>query len=840
MSEFGLFQRVLWQMRRAKAVVLVMSVTATLVVAAPFAASAADITTTNRWPADGNANDVVGTQHGTLVNGTGFTAAKIDQGFSFDGVDDHVSFGNVAGNVGTADFTLAFWLKTTSAGRHEGIIGKRPSCAHGSMFDVRLDPNGKVYVELDGSTSGLNYNIFSSTAAVNDGTFHHVGIVRKGTAASLYIDGRAEVTKSTGGVTGISNSTALIAGKSRCSGVDGTAHFRGVLDDIVIGPDRDGDGRPNAVDNCPDVVNGDQADADGDGVGNACAPQASPFLNNSAPSDGASFATSTPTLSATYEDPNPGDDGHVEFEVYRDETLVASNAAGSPAVVQPGQTVTWQIPDGALQGGRTYSWRARAFDGVDYSQWSSNPANRAFTIGGTYPTIDQWTADQDSGRVDYSYRVTASGLNAPGTVAGPCYQIECSWRVESRHANGALERSLGTIASGSLASNTASMNETLSGVLWMEVTDIRTIVEPASCYGCSQARTRYDSGWIKVANPHAPGDISLTVNLWQRDADSGATTYDLSVGFRGAGQIGGPCEEKGCQWRIEARHADETTTRLYSQNHPGGTWSYSRAVSGSTSGRITHLKATLASMCGVNMEYWCWYPWETYATKWIFVGDLMVGGKDLVPYSVAMAAAYAANKSTFCEPLLFKPYPNTNGNSLNDVYESCEALILAGASLGALLAALEQQAPDSVDELLDFWEDNPAPTEEERNKPLPPWSGDGDPDPDCEPKIWGRDDPETVEHIESRHKWRAGAGASEFYPKADWRWLVDYAESTVGPTPSAGRCQRIVWYGPAHVGTIRYRMNSSSPLQGEPTRWYTVVTEVDGKLVTAYPGTPDD
>jgi hypothetical protein len=35
-------------------------------------------------------------------------------------------------------------------------------------------------------------------------------------------------------------------------------------------PDRDGDGVPDAIDNCPDVPNPDQHDKDGDGVGDAC------------------------------------------------------------------------------------------------------------------------------------------------------------------------------------------------------------------------------------------------------------------------------------------------------------------------------------------------------------------------------------------------------------------------------------------------------------------------------------------------------------------------------------------------------------------------------------------
>lgn len=37
-------------------------------------------------------------------------------------------------------------------------------------------------------------------------------------------------------------------------------------------PDSDGDGVPDATDNCPSIANSDQADYDGDGMGNACDP----------------------------------------------------------------------------------------------------------------------------------------------------------------------------------------------------------------------------------------------------------------------------------------------------------------------------------------------------------------------------------------------------------------------------------------------------------------------------------------------------------------------------------------------------------------------------------------
>src|SRR5262245_34186181 len=58
------------------------------------------------WPGEGNANDLVGSNNGTLQGAT-FGPGEVGQAFSFDGEDDFVSFPDSPSlNVGTADFSM--------------------------------------------------------------------------------------------------------------------------------------------------------------------------------------------------------------------------------------------------------------------------------------------------------------------------------------------------------------------------------------------------------------------------------------------------------------------------------------------------------------------------------------------------------------------------------------------------------------------------------------------------------------------------------------------------------------------------------------------------------------
>src|SRR5204862_3148726 len=66
------------------------------------------------WPAEGNGNDVVGSNNGTLIGGVTFAAGVVGQAFSFNG-SDYVEVA-ASPSLNVPQITVEGWIKATVAG----------------------------------------------------------------------------------------------------------------------------------------------------------------------------------------------------------------------------------------------------------------------------------------------------------------------------------------------------------------------------------------------------------------------------------------------------------------------------------------------------------------------------------------------------------------------------------------------------------------------------------------------------------------------------------------------------------------------------------------------------
>ena len=144
----------------------------------------------------------------------------------FDGVDDQVTCNNTAGNFSTGNFTIEMRIKTTATSK--ALISKRPTCdASNSFWNLKVNSTGHLEVEMN-EPGQVNYVSDASNTTINDNNWHHIAVVREGTALKIYIDGVPDFT-ATVPLTNLTNTANLILGNYICTG-----YFSGQMDEVRI------------------------------------------------------------------------------------------------------------------------------------------------------------------------------------------------------------------------------------------------------------------------------------------------------------------------------------------------------------------------------------------------------------------------------------------------------------------------------------------------------------------------------------------------------------------------------------------------------------------------------
>lgn len=174
------------------------------------------------WPGDGNANDIVGGNHGVMVNGAGFRSGVFGQAFSFDGVDDLMQAPTAGLPTGNNARTLAMWVKVDQHVTIEDFFGGYGTFgAFTQTFHL-------------GQNSGLFFSQWGTGVggpSLQAGTWYHIAVTNVGNSVSLYVNGGLVNSGSVPINTPVG--TQFFAGS--IAGPEGSIRrLKGAIDDIAV------------------------------------------------------------------------------------------------------------------------------------------------------------------------------------------------------------------------------------------------------------------------------------------------------------------------------------------------------------------------------------------------------------------------------------------------------------------------------------------------------------------------------------------------------------------------------------------------------------------------------
>ena len=152
---------------------------------------------------------------------------------AFDGSGDYlIVTENEALEPGGSDLTWEMWINTDSSTRYATLYSRTPAAFSTGMWSLLMNNNSNTSGDVAlyaGDYSSTLPLLSTSGVSVRGGAWHHVAVVRNGTAWALYVDGTSRSTN-TWSVAISDIAGAVYIGRDQFYGRD----FNGYIDDLRI------------------------------------------------------------------------------------------------------------------------------------------------------------------------------------------------------------------------------------------------------------------------------------------------------------------------------------------------------------------------------------------------------------------------------------------------------------------------------------------------------------------------------------------------------------------------------------------------------------------------------